>query len=353
MTLTILGIETSCDETAAAIVQMRHGRGVILSNIVHSQIDIHAVYGGVVPELAARAHGDYVEAVVAQALDEAGLSFTGLDAVAATAGPGLVGGLLVGLTAGKALAVSHDLPFIPINHLEGHALTVRLSDRVLFPYLLLLVSGGHCQLLGVLGVGSYRLYGTTRDDAVGEAFDKAAKLLGLGYPGGPEIEARARLGDSSRFVLPRPMLNMDGCDFSFSGLKTALMRIVRSRGLLSNSDINDLAAGFQAAAIACLEARSLRALDLFAVDFAPSTLRFVIAGGVAANVALREVLAAAVAVRGGICYYPPLALCGDNAAMIAWVAAERMVLCRAGDAQNGCGEETALAMAPKPRWSLI
>ena len=346
MTRIILGIETSCDETAAAIIRHHANGSEILSNIVHSQIEVHMPYGGVVPELAARAHLHHIEPIIAAALQAAGLSFDDLDAVAATAGPGLIGGLMIGLMAGKSIALAHGLPFIPINHLEGHALTVRLTDGVAFPYLLLLVSGGHCQLLAVASLGDYRLYGTTRDDAVGEAFDKAAKLLGLPYPGGPAIEARAQKGDGCRFALPRPMLNAQGCDFSFSGLKTALMYIVQKHVPLSSGDVDDLAASFQAAIIDCLVARTLRAADQFAADFVSAPLQCVIAGGVAANLALRVVLDGAMAARGGVNFYPPVALCTDNAAMIAHAAGERL-------ARDMCLSSTqAMAFAPRARWPL-
>jgi N6-L-threonylcarbamoyladenine synthase len=301
----VLGIETSCDETAAAIICAPIDAsgaicraGDILSNVVLSQIDMHAPYGGVVPELAARAHLSQLDHLIAQALQEADMSLDALDAIAATAGPGLIGGVLIGLTTAKALALAAGKPFIAVNHLEGHALTVRLTDATRFPYLLLLVSGGHCQLISVEGLGAYHCLGTTRDDAVGEAFDKAAKLLRLGYPGGPEIEARAKNGDAKAYALPRPLINGpqedDGCDFSFSGLKTALRQQAEKLQPLSDQHIDDLAASFQAAVMDCLAERGAKAMGLFSARHAPEeriALPFVIAGGVAANQALRKRLA--------------------------------------------------------------
>ncbi len=248
--LVVLGIETSCDETAASVVakDAASGEGRILSNIVLSQIEDHRPYGGVVPEIAARAHIEHLDSLVARAMAEAAVDFTGLDAIAATAGPGLIGGVLVGLMTGKALAASRGLPFLGINHLEAHALSARLLEKVDFPYVLLLVSGGHCQLLQVNGVGDYRRLGTTIDDAVGEAFDKVAKIMGLGYPGGPAVERIAKTGDPRRFSLPRPMVGRPGCDFSFSGLKTAVKRIAddcAGEGTIREQDAADLAAAFQ------------------------------------------------------------------------------------------------------------
>src|SRR5690606_30215044 len=245
----VLGIETSCDETAASVVELGDdGRPRILSNIVLSQIAEHAAFGGVVPEIAARAHVEALDGVIRAALDEAGVGFADLDAVAATAGPGLIGGVIVGLTTGKAIALAAGKPLVAVNHLEGHALTARLTDNIAFPYLLLLVSGGHSQFVAVEGVGRYRRLGTTIDDALGEAFDKAAKLLGLAYPGGPEIERMAAEGDAARFSLPRPLLGRAGADFSFSGLKTALRLAAEAAAPLSERDVADLAASFQAAA---------------------------------------------------------------------------------------------------------
>ncbi|MDH3738239.1 MAG: tRNA (adenosine(37)-N6)-threonylcarbamoyltransferase complex transferase subunit TsaD, partial [Alphaproteobacteria bacterium] len=256
----VLGIETSCDETAAAVVADDRS---ILSNVVLSQLDEHRPYGGVVPEIAARAHLDYLDGIIRQALDEAGVGFDTLDGIAATGGPGLIGGVMVGVMTAKAIAAVHNLPFLAVNHLEGHALTARLTDTVDFPYLLLLVSGGHCQLLAVEGVGNYVRMGGTIDDAIGEAFDKTAKLLGLGYPGGPAVEAAAAAGDATRFALPRPLSGRPGCDFSFSGLKTAVRHAATSLPdeTLSPGDAADLAASFQAAVGDVLVDRCTNALN--------------------------------------------------------------------------------------------
>ena len=350
--ITVLGLETSCDETAAAIVRLtpddaRAGgvRGDILSNLVLSQIELHAPYGGVVPELAARAHIDHLDRLVADALAQAGCKLEEMDAIAATAGPGLIGGVLIGLTTGKALALACGAPFYGINHLEGHALTARLTHDVAFPYLLLLVSGGHCQLCQVDGVGDYALLGTTRDDAVGEAFDKAAKLLGLGYPGGPEIEARAARGDASRFAMPRPLIGHDdsGCDFSFSGLKTALRQRAVEMQPISETDICDLAAGFQAAIADCLTDRCRVAIKKFSVSTSDAE-RLIVAGGVAANQFLRHALDGVAMEAGFSLTVPPPTLCTDNAAMIAWAGAERL---RAGSAAD-----SELAAPARARWPL-
>ena len=339
--LFVLGLETSCDETAAAIVRLRPDTqcpdtpyGDIVSNQVLSQIDLHAPYGGVVPEIAARAHIEHMDRLVAAAMAEAGLGFDALDAIAATSGPGLIGGVLVGLTTGRALALATQKPFIGINHLEGHALTVRLTQKVAFPYLLLLVSGGHCQLLAVKGLGDYVEMGRTRDDAVGEAFDKAAKLMSLGYPGGPEIENWAQKGDPQAYDLPRPLLGRGfdeagGLDFSFSGLKTALRQQADKLAPLTDAHIADLAASFQAAILDCLADRSQKAMAAFRQELGTpathKTLPLVVAGGVAANQALRARLAAETDRAGFQLIVPPVGLCTDNAAMIAWAGAERLV----------------------------
>jgi N6-L-threonylcarbamoyladenine synthase len=340
---TILGIETSCDETAAAVVRGRSpGPGEILSNIVLSQLDEHSPFGGVVPEIAARAHVEALDGIVEAALSQAGVAPRDLDAVAATAGPGLIGGVMVGLTTAKALALAWDKPLIAINHLEAHALTARLTDGVPFPYLLLLISGGHCQLLAVEGVGQFRLLGTTIDDAVGEAFDKAAKLLGLPYPGGPNIEAVAKQGNPKSFALPRPMLGRDGADFSFSGLKTALRQIVRQPDFPETSKA-DLAASFQAAVIESLIDRVRSAMRSFRTTFSElSEPALVVAGGVAANAAIRAALTQLAAGEGFALRVPPPALCTDNAAMIAWAGVERCEL--------GLFDE--LSVGPKARWPL-
>jgi N6-L-threonylcarbamoyladenine synthase len=337
--LTVLGIETSCDETAAAVVR---GDGTILSNRVLSQLDEHRPYGGVVPEIAARSHLDHIDRLVGEAMAEAGCAFRDLDGIAATAGPGLIGGVFVGVMTAKAIALAWDKPFLAVNHLEGHALTARLSDGLDFPYLLLLVSGGHCQLLAVEGVGRYRRLGGTIDDAVGEAFDKTAKLLGLGYPGGPAVERAAEGGDPRAFELPRPMLGRPGLDFSFSGLKTAVRQAAEKAGLPDNTSARaDLAASFQAAVGDVLAERCGKALELFTQDYRQAG-PLVVAGGVAANRSLRARLEGVAAAAGSRLVAPPPALCTDNAAMIAWAGAERLAL----------GLTDPLDFAARPRWPL-
>jgi N6-L-threonylcarbamoyladenine synthase len=340
----VLGIETSCDETAAAVVA-RHadGCGQILSNVVLSQVDAHAIFGGVVPEIAARAHVEALDDVVARALAEAGVDLAAIDAVAATAGPGLIGGVLVGLTTAKAIAFAAGKPLVAVNHLEGHALTARLTDGTPFPYLLLLVSGGHTQIVRVDGVGAYTRIGTTIDDALGEAFDKTAKLLGLGYPGGPAVERAAAAGDPRRFDLPRPMIRRPEPDFSFSGLKTAVRQEAKAAAPLTQQDVADLCASFQAAVADVVADRAARALAAFAAHLAPGTVpTLVVAGGVAANQAIRRRLADAVAVVGGALVVPPPALCTDNGAMIAWAGAERLAL----------GLVDTLDVPARARWPL-
>ncbi|MGE0844758.1 MAG: tRNA (adenosine(37)-N6)-threonylcarbamoyltransferase complex transferase subunit TsaD [Flavobacteriaceae bacterium] len=317
----ILGIETSCDETAAALVaRSPAGVGEIVSSVVLSQVEEHTPFGGVVPEIAARAHVEALDGIVAEALRRAGATHERIDAVAATCGPGLLGGLLVGAVTGKALAFAWEKPFLAINHLEAHALTARLTDGLEFPYLLLLVSGGHTQILDVRGVGDYARIATTIDDAVGEAFDKVAKMLGLGFPGGPEVEKAAAAGDPARFDLPRPMLGRVEPHFSFSGLKTAVRRAAEGLQPLGGQDVADLCAGFQAAVTDCLADRVARAFDI-----APRR-HLVVAGGVAANAALRSALARTAEAHGAMLVAPPQALCGDNAAMVAWAGAERLAL---------------------------
>jgi N6-L-threonylcarbamoyladenine synthase len=327
MTL-VLGIETSCDETAAAVVERSiDGRGRILSNIVLSQVADHAAFGGVVPEIAARAHVEALDRVVAAALDEADTRTTNLDAVAATAGPGLIGGVIVGLTTAKAIALAAGKPLVAVNHLEGHALTARLTDSLSFPYLVLLVSGGHSQFLAVEGVGDYHRLGTTIDDALGEAFDKAAKLLGLAYPGGPEIETAALAGNPARFDLPRPLAGRPGADFSFSGLKTALRLAAEAVAPLSDRDVSDLSASFQAAVVDVVVDRTRNALALFSKTHpGPAGPALVVAGGVAANQALRQALSVTAEAGGFHLIAPPPQLCADNGAMIAWAGAERLAL---------------------------
>jgi len=336
----VLGIETSCDETAAAVVD---GERRILADRVLSQVDEHRPFGGIVPEIAARAHLDHIDRLVAEALTEANIGFSQLDGVAATAGPGLIGGLMVGVTTAKAIATVHDVPFLAVNHLEGHALTARLTDDVAFPYLVLLVSGGHCQLLVVEGVGNYRRLGTTVDDAIGEAFDKAAKMLGLGFPGGPLVEKEAAKGNPERFTLPRPMKGRPGCDFSFSGLKTALRRAIETLpgDEPSARDVADLCAAFQAAVGDVVADRCTNAIKTFH-DIHPSGDTLVVAGGVAANTALRGRLAALAQDHGLRLVAPPMHLCTDNAVMIAWAGIERLRL----------GLNDGLDFRPRPRWPL-
>jgi N6-L-threonylcarbamoyladenine synthase len=336
----VLGIETSCDETAAAVVS--DAPPTIRSNIVFSQLTEHRPYGGIVPEVAARAHLAHLDPVIERALAEAGIGFGDLDAVAATGGPGLIGGVIVGVTEAKAIAFARGLPFVAVNHLEGHALSARLAAKVEFPFLLLLVSGGHCQLQIVEGVGQYHRLGTTIDDAAGEAFDKGAKLLGLGYPGGPAIERAAKSGDARRIPLPRPMIGRDGCNFSFSGLKTALRLAVEKRGeALSAAEQADLAASLQESIVASLADRTARAIEEFRYRY-PDGTTLVVAGGVAANTALRSRLERLAASSGLAFVAPPSALCTDNGAMIAWAGIERL---KGGLVDN-------LAFAPRPRWPL-
>ncbi len=325
-TITILGIETSCDETAAAVVRRKSDTdGEILSNVIRSQLDVHAPYGGVVPEIAARAHVSHLDRLVETALEDAGVGFKDLDGIAATAGPGLIGGVLVGLVTAKAIASVQKLPLMAVNHLEGHALTARLTDGIDFPYLLLLVSGGHTQLLVIEGVGRYRRLGTTIDDALGEAFDKTAKLLGLGYPGGPAVESAAAKGDPDRFDFPRPLAGRDGCNFSFSGLKTAVRRTAEQLEPVSEKDVADICAAFQATVADVVIDRTLNAMAQFEKLIpAPPIRHLVVAGGVAANRALKLALEAACGDRGFTLVVPDPVLCTDNAAMIAWAGAERL-----------------------------
>jgi N6-L-threonylcarbamoyladenine synthase len=331
----VLGIETSCDETAVAVVEAgKEGPlGRIRANVIYSQLGEHRRFGGVVPEIAARAHLERIDGLVTQALDEAGIGLADLDGVAATAGPGLIGGVMVGLMTAKALAFAHDKPLLAVNHLEGHALSVRLTEDVSFRYLLLLVSGGHCQLLSVRGPGDYMRLGTTIDDAAGECFDKTAKLLGLGFPGGPAIERAARGGDPDRFQLPRPMWRKPGCDFSFSGLKTAVRQTVEK---MQPGDVADLCASFQRTVGDVFVDRCANALMAHPMD------TLVVAGGVAANLYLRGRLEEVAAKHGARLVAPPVKLCTDNGAMIAWAGIERLRL----------GRVDALDVAPRPRWPL-
>jgi N6-L-threonylcarbamoyladenine synthase len=340
----VLGLETSCDETAAAVVQRGpDGRGRILSNVLRTQWERHRPYGGVVPEIAARAHVECLDILTREAMRTAGADFGDLDAVAATAGPGLVGGLIVGLVTGKAIALAARRPFLAIHHLEAHALTVGLTEGLRPPYLLLLVSGGHTQLLIVNGVGDYVRLGTTIDDALGEAFDKTAKLLGLGFPGGPAVEAAARQGNAARFDLPRPMLGREELHFSFAGLKTAVRRAAEKLAPLQSQDVADIAAAFEAAVTESVVDRCARAMEVAARRLGAGRQRhFVVAGGVAANAHLRAALRELADARGFTFHAPPVDLCGDNAAMIAWAGAERLAL----------GLIDPLDAPVRPRWPL-
>ncbi|SFI52335.1 N6-L-threonylcarbamoyladenine synthase [Aquamicrobium aerolatum DSM 21857] len=342
----ILGIETSCDETAAAVVALDDaGAPQILSNVVFSQIEEHTAFGGVVPEIAARAHVEALDGIIEAALSEAGVELSQVDGIAATAGPGLIGGLIVGLMTAKAMAAASGKPLLPVNHLEGHALTARLTDDVAFPYLLLLVSGGHTQVILVRGVGDYQRWASTIDDALGEAFDKTAKLLGLPYPGGPNVERQAALGDAKRFAFPRPLRGEDRLDFSFSGLKTAVRQTASAIAPLSDTDIADICAGFQRAITETLAERVGRSLEKFRTLY-PQVERpaLVVAGGVAANKAIRATLDELCPRHEMRLVAPPIALCTDNAAMIAWAGIERM--------RAGLESADAQSFAPRSRWPL-
>jgi N6-L-threonylcarbamoyladenine synthase len=338
----VLGIETTCDETAAALVERPDdGPPAILANVVLSQIAAHAAFGGVVPEIAARAHVEALDHVIAAAMTEAKTRFESLDGVAAAAGPGLIGGVIVGLTTAKAIAMVHEKPLIAVNHLEAHALTPRLTDNAAFPYCLFLASGGHTQIVAVRGVGDYVRLGTSRDDAIGEAFDKTAKLIGLGYPGGPRVEEAAASGDRGRFAFPRPMVGRNDCDFSLSGLKTAVRLEAEKIAPLSEQDVADLCASFQLAVIEMVTDRLRVGLRLFRERFGRPTA-LVAAGGVAANQAIRDAMLD-VALQDQIALIvPPPELCTDNAAMIAWAGAERLAH----------GLRDTLDTAPRARWPL-
>jgi len=338
----VLGIETTCDETAAAVIErLDDGRGRILSNVVLSQVSEHAAFGGVVPEIAARAHVEVLDVIIADVMTQAGCSFDAIDGVAAAGGPGLIGGVIVGLTTAKAIALVKNKPLIAVNHLEAHALTARLTNNTPFPYCLFLASGGHTQILAVRGVGDYVRLGTTQDDAIGEAFDKTAKLLGLGYPGGPEVEREAARGNASRFALPRPMHGRKDADFSLSGLKTALRLEAEKIAPLSDQDVADLCAGFQQAIVDVVFDRLRTGLRLFRSRFGSPTA-LVAAGGVAANQAIRKALNRLAFEVGTTLVAPPLELCTDNGAMIAWAGAERLAL----------GLTDSLNVAPRARWPL-
>jgi len=338
----VLGIETTCDETAVAVVELdAAGRSHIRSNAVLSQIAAHAAYGGVVPEIAARAHMDVLDRLIERAMTTAQVRIGDLDGFAAAAGPGLVGGVMVGLTAAKALALVAGKPFLAVNHLEAHALTARLTDDVAFPYLLLLVSGGHTQLLAVRGVADYIRLGTTIDDAVGEAFDKVAKMLSLPYPGGPAVEREALKGDPEAFDFPRPMLGRAEPDFSLSGLKTAVRLAAERVAPLSHQAVSDLCASFQAAVVDVMVERTRVGLKAFRAELGKPTC-LVVAGGVAANLAIGRGLTRLATEAGLKLVAPPLELCGDNGAMIAWAGIERLRL----------GLTDGLDAPPRPRWPL-
>ena len=338
----VLGIETTCDETAAALVErFEDGRGRILSNVVLSQVSEHAAFGGVVPEIAARAHVETIDLIIGKAMRQADQTYASIDGVAAAAGPGLIGGVIVGLTTAKAIALVKEKPLVAVNHLEAHALTARLTDATPFPYCLFLASGGHTQIVAVHGVGDYVRLGTTMDDAIGEAFDKAAKLLGLGYPGGPQVEKEAVRGNATRFALPRPMRGRNDADFSLSGLKTAVRLEAEKIAPLSNQDVADLCASFQQAIVEVVLDRLRTGLRMFRTKFgAPTAL--VAAGGVAANQAIRKVLHRLAFEVGTVLVAPPLELCTDNGAMIAWAGAERLAV----------GLADPLEFAPRARWPL-
>ena len=342
MTLTLLGLESSCDDTAAAVVRGVPGRAEVLSSVVEGQSALHAGFGGVVPEIAARAHAERMDLCVEEALDQAGLRLTEIDGIAVTAGPGMIGGVLSGVMCAKGLALATDRPLVGVNHLAGHALTPRLTDGVAFPYLMLLVSGGHCQFLLVHDHDRFERLGGTIDDAPGEAFDKCARLLGLPQPGGPAIESEATEGDPERFALPRPLLDREGMDMSFSGLKTALLRtrdaLVAEHGGLRRQDRADLAAGFQAAVTDVLAEKSRRAVAAY-LERGPERPVFAIAGGVAAN---RTIQGALRGIAGVEFLFPPLALCTDNGAMIAYAGLERLA----------AGQVDDMTLMGRPRWPL-
>ncbi len=346
----ILGIETSCDETAIAIIDGNAPKEQrILSNLVLSQLEEHRAFGGVVPEVAARAHIDHIHTLITAALEDANCTYDDLDGIAATSGPGLIGGVMIGMVAGKAIAAAKNIPFLAVNHLEGHALTPRLTDDTVFPYLLLLVSGGHTQILVCEDIGIYKRWGTTLDDAAGECFDKSAKLMGLPYPGGPEIQKIAMECSNpdhalKRFPLPSPMKGRKELDFSFSGLKTAIRQTVESlpEGKLKREDIADLAYAFQDTVANIIADRCMRAIERFNAEYSVETPTLVVSGGVAANAAIREKLNDISKIQNIHTYAPPLSLCGDNAAMIAWAGFEHL--------QNG--KSDPLDFRAKPRWPL-
>ncbi len=334
----ILGIESSCDETACALV---NEQGDILSSTVWSQYDEHRRFGGVVPEIAARAHLEKCDVLIKETMDKANKKFSDLSAVAVAGGPGLIGGVLVGVMTAKMIALSYKLPFIAVNHLEGHALTARLSHPVQFPYLLLLTSGGHCQVLVVEGVGQYKRLGGTIDDSAGEAFDKVAKMLDVGYPGGPNVEKRASLGNPNRFIFPVPMKGREGCDFSFSGLKTAVRICIEKQVMIDEETKNDICASFQKAVVAQMSDRLNHAIKIYKKMY-PKGKDLVVAGGVAANKSVRDMLEQKARSNGLIFSAPPIQLCTDNGVMIAWAGMERFL----------AGKFDSLDFKARPRWPL-
>ncbi|MDC3034426.1 tRNA (adenosine(37)-N6)-threonylcarbamoyltransferase complex transferase subunit TsaD [Candidatus Pelagibacter sp.] len=337
----ILGIETSCDETAASIItENDQGNPIVLSNIVSSQVEVHKEFGGVVPELAARSHVEKIDWIVQKAIEESGKKIDEIDAVASTAGPGLIVCLSVGLSFGKAFAASTDKPFIAVNHLEGHALSPKLNSNLNYPYLLLLISGGHSQFLNVQGLGKYKRLGTTIDDALGEAFDKTAKLLGIEFPGGPQIEILAKKGDPNKYDLPKPIFNKGGCNLSFAGLKTAVLKITKN--IKTDQEKFDLAASFQRTIEEILYKKTKIAFTDFEMQSNPTKKSFVVAGGVAANKNIRNMLVSLCKEQNYQSIFPPIELCGDNAAMIAMVGLEKFKL----------KQFSELDHPAKPRWPL-
>ncbi|MCF6232430.1 MAG: tRNA (adenosine(37)-N6)-threonylcarbamoyltransferase complex transferase subunit TsaD [Rhodobacteraceae bacterium] len=345
-TLTILGLESSCDDTAVGVVRQTGGElPEILASVVYGQAELHSAYGGIVPEIAARAHAEKLDLCVVEALRDAALTLGDIDAIAVTAGPGLIGGVLSGVMCAKGISAATGLPLIGVNHLAGHALTPRLTDAIAYPYLMLLVSGGHCQFLQVNGPDAFTRLGGTIDDAPGEAFDKSARLLGLTQPGGPAIENEARQGDPKRFRFPRPLLDRDDCNLSFSGLKTALLRqrdqIIAVKGGLTQKDRADICAGFQQAVVDVLSKKTQRGIRIYLRDN-PAVPSFAVAGGVAANTAIRRGLETVCAENGVAFHAPPLALCTDNGAMIAYAGLELFK----------AGHRDGLDLMARPRWPL-
>ncbi|MEL7256607.1 MAG: tRNA (adenosine(37)-N6)-threonylcarbamoyltransferase complex transferase subunit TsaD [Pseudomonadota bacterium] len=343
--LTMLGIESSCDDTAAAVVRLHDVGADILSSIVKGQNDLHAAYGGVVPEIAARAHVEKLDTCIEEALTDAQLSLSGIDAIAVTAGPGLIGGVLSGVMCAKGISAAAGIPLVGVNHLAGHALTPRLTDHIAYPYMMLLVSGGHCQLLLVNDCQNFKRLGGTIDDAPGEAFDKTARILGLPQPGGPSVEREAAKGEATRFAFPRPLLDRPGCDMSFSGLKTAVIRardtVVADKGGLTEQDRADLCAGFQDAVADVLAEKTLRALQEVRAELGVN-LVLAVAGGVASNACIRAKLETVSSAFGATFLAPPLSLCTDNAAMIAYAGGEQFKVGRIDD----------MSLSARPRWPL-